>query len=221
MAARPARESSAGEGSEGVVTAPPNRKAASILAAARQLFVDQGFDTVTMEMVARQAAVSKATLYAHFASKEDMFTAVTVAEAKQVTEAVWRIIPDSNDVRAVLRRVAEKFVDIFLSEQAMCLQRAVIGVVPRFPSIGARIFESGPQVLNERLAEFLAGAHRSGLLNVPDAKLATSQFLSIVRGDLDIRCLLLPDVPPSRAEIENQIEAGIDLFLSFYARPAT
>jgi TetR/AcrR family transcriptional regulator, mexJK operon transcriptional repressor len=221
MAARPAQEGSADGQAEGAVPARLNRKAALILAAARQLFLDHGFDSITMEMVARQAAVSKATLYAHFSSKEELFTAVTVAEANRVTDEVWQIVPDSNDVAAVLRRVAEKFVDIFLSEQTMFLQRAVIGVVPRFPAIGERIFDSGPKVLNERLARFLAGAHDRGLLNVPNATLAAVQFLSVVRGDLEIRGLLLPAAPPSRAEIEDQIEAGIDLFLTFYSRPET
>jgi AcrR family transcriptional regulator len=219
MAARPAQEGSADGQAEGAVPARPNRKAALILAAARQLFLDHGFDTITMEMVARQAVVSKATLYAHFSSKEELFTAVVVDEAKRVTDEVWRIVPDSNDVAVVLRRVAERFVDIFLSKQVMSLQRVVIGAVPRFPSVGAAIFESGVKVLTERLATFLAEADRKGRLNVPNPTRAAAQFLSVVRGDLDIRGLLLPAAPPSRAEIEDQIEAGIDLFLNFYSRP--
>jgi len=193
-----------------------NRKTVAILAAARELFLDHGFDAVSMDMIARQAPVSKATLYAHFASKEELFTAFVVDEANQVMDEVWRIVPDSNDVATVLRGVAAKFVDIFLSEQTMFLQRAVIGVVPRFPSIGAAIFDTGPKALTERLAKFLAEAHERGLLNVPNPMLAATQFLSVVRGDLDIRGLLLPAAPPSRAEIEVQIEAGIDLFLHFY-----
>ncbi|MGE7472557.1 TetR/AcrR family transcriptional regulator [Bosea sp. NPDC003192] len=190
----------------------------AILAAARELFVDHGFDAVTMDMIARQAPVSKATLYAHFASKEELFSAVVVGEAKRLTEEVWRIAPESDDVVAVLRRVAEKFVDIFLSEQTMFLQRAVIGVVPRFPSIGVAIFESGPKVLTERLAKFLSTAHERGLLNISNPTLAATQFLSVVRGDLDIRGLVLRIGPPDRAEVEEQIGAGIDLFLHYYAR---
>jgi len=221
MAERLQGRDAAGVLDDGAASAGRNRKAASILAAARELFLDHGFDAVTMDMVARQAPVSKATLYAHFASKEELFTAVVVEEANRVTGEVWRIVPDSNDVAAVLRRVAEKFVDIFLSEQAMFLQRAVIGVVPRFPSIGVAIFESGPKVLTERLAKFLAEAHESGQLNVPSPMLAAAQFLSVVRGDLDIRGLLLPATPPSRAEIDAQIETGIDLFLHFYTPSRT
>lgn len=206
-----------GHGS-GTTPAQRNRKAVSIMAAARGLFLDHGFDAVTMDMVARQAPVSKATLYAHFASKEDLFTAVAVDEAKRVTDEIWRIASDSRDVGEVLRHVAQKFVDIFLTRDAMSLQRAVIGVVPRFPAIGVAIFESAPKVLTERLATFLAGAHDRGVLTVPNPMLAASQFLGVVTGDLDVRGLLMPAKPPTRAEVEAQIEAGIELFLHFYSR---
>ncbi|WP_051987782.1 TetR/AcrR family transcriptional regulator [Bosea sp. UNC402CLCol] len=207
--------------SAGLAPTQRDRKVGSILAAARALFLDHGFDTVSMDMVARQAPVSKATLYAHFASKEELFTAVVVDEAERMTDEIGRIVTDRSDIAAVLKRVAEKFVDIFLSEQAMFLQRAVIGVVPRFPSIGAAIFESGPKALTEHLAAFLGEAHRASKLHVPNPTLAAKQFLSLVRGDLDITRLLLPAAVPSRAELETQIEAGIDLFLHFYAPSET
>jgi TetR/AcrR family transcriptional repressor of mexJK operon len=217
MASRPAPDNDMTISRDVGGTPARNRKAASILAAARQLVLDHGFDAMTMDMVARQAPVSKATLYAHFASKEDLFTAVVIDEANRLTGEIWLIMPDSDDVAGVLRRIAEKFVDVFLTEQAMFLQRAVIGAVSRFPSMGAAIFEAGPKALTERLATFLTRAHERGLLNIPDPMLAARQFLSIVRGDLDIRALLLPAARPDRAGIRNQVEAGIDLFLHFYA----
>ena len=210
-----------GDQSARLVPTQRDRKAGSIIAAARGLFLDHGFDTVSMDMVARQAPVSKATLYAHFAGKEELFTAVVVNEAKRMTDEIERIVTDRSDIAAVLKRVAEKFVDVFLSEHAMFLQRAVIGVVPRFPSIGAAIFDSGPKVLTERLAAFLGEAHQVGRLRVPNPTLAATQFLSLVRGDLDIRRLLVPAMPLSRAELEVQIEAGIDLLLHFYAPSGT
>lgn len=194
-----------------------NRKVALILTAARKLFLDYGFDAVSMDMVSRQATVSKATLYAHFTSKEELFTAVMVDEAKRISDEIWRITPDHDDVADVLRHVAQNFVDIFLTERAMLLQRAIVSVVPKLPAIGVAIFESGPKALNDRLAQFLAKAHERGQLNVPNPRLAATQFLGIVSGDLDIRGLLLPSSPPSSTEVDIQIEAGIDLFLKFYS----
>lgn len=194
-----------------------NRKVVSILAAARELFIDQGFDAVSMDLVARQAIVSKATLYAHFASKEALFTAVMVDEANRVADEIWRIAPDTDDVAHVLRLVAQNFVDIFLTQHAMLLLRTVVAAVPKTPSVGTAILESGPNAIKERMAQFLIKAHEKGQLNVPDPTLAAMQFLSLVRGDFDIRGMLLPSQPPTRAEVDAQIEAGIDLFLNFYS----
>lgn len=193
-----------------------NRKAATILAAARELFVSQGFDAVSMDMVARQAPVSKATLYAHFASKEDLFAAVVIEEAERITDEIWQITHDG-DVDTVLRRVAQRFNEIFLSPEAILLQRAVISVVPRFPAIGVAIFDSGPRALAGHLERFLAEAHRGGRLVVPCSKLAARQFLSLVRGDLDIRAFLMPASATSSTELAEQIDAGIEMFMRQYS----
>lgn len=195
-----------------------SRKVGVILAAARALFLKHGFDTITMDMVTRESGVSKATLYVHFAGKEELFSAVMTEEARHVADDIWTTALENEDVAVVLRRVARNFVDIFLTEHALFFRRAVIGAIPRFPSIGRAVFDSGPKILTERLAQFLASAN---VLHVPDADLAARQFLSIVRGDMDIRGMLSMDLP-THAEIEAQIDTGIDMFLSFYSasRPA-
>lgn len=51
----------------------PHDKRDAILAAARQLFPQLGFDRTSMDTIAERAMVSKATVYAHFASKEVLF----------------------------------------------------------------------------------------------------------------------------------------------------
>lgn len=47
-----------------------------LLAAALDLFVERGFACTRLEDVARQAGVSKGTLYLYFTNKEDLFKAV-------------------------------------------------------------------------------------------------------------------------------------------------
>ncbi|MEN9868199.1 MAG: hypothetical protein RL748_3789 [Pseudomonadota bacterium] len=62
-----------------------------LLAAALDLFVERGFAATRLEDVAKQAGVSKGTLYLYFANKEDLFKAVvrenilpTLGEAEQI-----------------------------------------------------------------------------------------------------------------------------------------
>src|ERR1700755_3264220 len=51
-------------------------KTEAILEAAGQLFREQGYGAVSMDQIAREAGVSKATVYAHFESKDELFGAV-------------------------------------------------------------------------------------------------------------------------------------------------
>ncbi len=53
----------------------PDSKKRLILAAARRLLVERGFQDVVLDDVAREAGVAKGTLFLHFKSKEEMFSA--------------------------------------------------------------------------------------------------------------------------------------------------
>ncbi|MER6443370.1 helix-turn-helix domain-containing protein [Streptomyces sp. NPDC001185] len=60
------------------------KKRATILTAARELFVKGGVGHVSMDAVAAAAQVSKATLYSHFGSKQHLFPAILA----EVSEAL-------------------------------------------------------------------------------------------------------------------------------------
>ena len=47
--------------------------AQQIRQAAMRLFQEQGYGAVSMDAIAREAGVSKATIYAHFADKAELF----------------------------------------------------------------------------------------------------------------------------------------------------
>ncbi|HXO91725.1 MAG TPA: helix-turn-helix domain-containing protein, partial [Stellaceae bacterium] len=62
---------------------PPASKSESILAAAKRSFLAAGFGAVSMDSIAREAGVSKATVYAHFAGKEELFGAMIGRECER------------------------------------------------------------------------------------------------------------------------------------------
>jgi AcrR family transcriptional regulator len=55
---------------------------------AEELFKKVGFRAVTMELVAREANVAKATLYSHFKNKDELFLAVCERMARILRESV-------------------------------------------------------------------------------------------------------------------------------------
>lgn len=52
---------------------PPSHRVEQIVAATRTLFLRYGYRRTSVDDIAREAGVAKATLYLHFAGKEDMF----------------------------------------------------------------------------------------------------------------------------------------------------
>jgi Transcriptional regulator len=60
----------------------PGTKAYTVLRAARKIFLTYGFSGATTDMIQREAAVSKSTVYAHYANKEALFIAVVEAECR-------------------------------------------------------------------------------------------------------------------------------------------
>jgi len=77
---------------------------ASLLAAARELFVDKGFaETGTPELV-RKAGVTRGALYHHFEDKTDLFRALAKQEAQAIglaIEEATRDIEDPEEAMAV------------------------------------------------------------------------------------------------------------------------
>ncbi len=77
----------------------------AILAAARQLFAQSGFDAVGMAGVAGQAGLAKGTLYLYFKTKEEMFLALLEEEF-----AGWFDGLDAGLAQLPLRAGDERFV---------------------------------------------------------------------------------------------------------------
>jgi len=70
--------------SETALTAPSDENARykRAIRAAEEMFKRVGFRAVTMEMVAREANVAKATLYSYFKNKDELFIAVSARMAR-------------------------------------------------------------------------------------------------------------------------------------------
>lgn len=78
---------------------------------AEELFKKVGFRAVTMELVAREANVAKATLYSHFKNKDELFLAVCARMAHILRGAVEQALmkPDASlDARLVDAVIAKQ-----------------------------------------------------------------------------------------------------------------
>lgn len=83
---------------------------ARILEVATRLFLERGYDTVTVAEVAREAGVSSVTVFNHFPRKEDLFLD-RAADAVELLRSAVRDRAPGVDVLASLRDVTLRLFD--------------------------------------------------------------------------------------------------------------
>jgi AcrR family transcriptional regulator len=105
---------------------------------ARELFVAQGFDAVTVVDVARSAQVSEATVYNYFPTKDDLFFGGGLEQFQAATLAAVRDRPASQPAIAAFRRFTVANVVHTADPGAVELITAAARVVEGSPSLQAR-----------------------------------------------------------------------------------
>jgi AcrR family transcriptional regulator len=191
-----------------------NEKVDRIIAAARTLFLGNGYGETSMDAIARHAAVSKATLYSHFDSKAALFAALMVTECRRLADAIGQRAFDEPDIREALLEVAHDFNNLLCSGDGLTMYRIVVAETPRFPELGRVFYDSGPAIMIDRIAVILCRAAERGLLDVLDPRVAAVQFISLIRGELHLSRVLGFDNASKNPA--SYIEASVDLFLAGY-----
>lgn len=196
-------------------TDPEKRR--QIISGADRVFTASGFDAASMSDVAREADVSKATLYVYFPNKEQLFTSVC-AERRDRNIAGLIDMLDKNApleptlhafAATVLRRLSEPFV--------MAAHRIVIGVAERMPEIGQEFFFKGPQKIAKALAAYLDHHVAAGSLKIEDTYLAAAQFLELSQAIIfRSRLYRAVEEPPTESEIDAVINSAIRVFMAAY-----
>jgi TetR/AcrR family transcriptional repressor of mexJK operon len=195
----------------------PQGKIGQILMAARELFLSQGYGNTSMDAVAKHAGVSKSTLYAHFENKEQLFGAVVGTARQRLHDALTGVsTTHERDIRKMLIQIGTQFMSYVTEPVSLTLFRVVIGEIQKFPELGREMYQSGNSVVVRTIADFFRQWTDAGLLQVEDTMLASRQFLGLVKGDLQFRCLMDIDQPATETDIKRNVESAVAMFLSHY-----
>jgi TetR/AcrR family transcriptional regulator, mexJK operon transcriptional repressor len=198
------------------------RKRAAILAAAHELFLQKGYAGTSMDDVAARAAVSKQTVYKHFADKQRLFTEVITSDVGRIedtTQAQMAAMPDSADLRADLTAIARAHLAGVMQPDRLRLRRMLIGEAERFPELAQAWYATGPERSCAEFARWFAAWDRRGLLRIQDPMLAAQQFNWLVLSiPLNKAMAYATDEPLfSATELNRYADEAVRVFLAAYA----
>ncbi len=206
--------------SQHVEAAAVGGKAESILTAASRTFLAKGFGAVSMDTIAREASVSKATVYAHFAGKEELFGAMVGRVCERHFETFTAGELDPRDVRASLTTLGRRFLELVLSPDAIAVHRIIVAEVTRSPELGEVFWRAGPERTLGQIEAFMRAAGAAGTIEVRDARLAAEQFIGLMRGENHLRHLFRLEPEASGRKIRDAAAAAVDTFIRAFAAPA-
>lgn len=194
----------------------PKRR--QITRAAETLFLGHGYGAVSMDLVARTAGVSKATLYAYFPSKDALFA--TIVSDKGLDNPFGEdLFPETVvDLRATLEAIGQKMLRFMLRERTLAIYRITLAEAARFPEMGLAFYESGPRRMTERFAAWLVRLNEQGLIEACDPVVATQQFMALMRSGVFLRRSLAVPPEASETEINDTVTAAAVAWLRAYAR---
>lgn len=191
-------------------------KRRQILAGAREVFFERGFDAASMGDIARAAGVSKGTLYVYFEDKVDLFSSLVLCECDETAERLFVLDASEPDLEAALMKLGVSFLEAMMRPCHVATVRTVIAIAEKFPEIGLRFLEAGPHSGTRRLSAFLRAKVEQGALDIEDTDAAASQFLSLSKDTILAPILFGAAATIQPQQMEAVVRRAVTLFMKVY-----
>ncbi|WP_332821089.1 TetR/AcrR family transcriptional regulator [Pseudomonas sp.] len=170
-----------------------------MLWAASDVFAALGHDLANMQLIADAAGVTKATLYAHFGNKAELFRAVVEYWMEELPEPALADAVEG-DLRAHLEEVAREL----LLQATHPASHALTRIFMRSNWVPQKRWRQRHHPYRAHLQKALSQCPRCN-----DPTQASAQFLLLAVGSLDSSIVTPAD--------ECRISAAVDLFVQAYA----
>jgi AcrR family transcriptional regulator len=180
----------------------------AFLVAAREVFLEQGYEEASVNEVVRRAGGSLATLYAQFGNKEGLFLAVAQDQHERFVAAMTPECVDHMPLEEGLRAIGERYVCALLTRDNIAFFRIIVGEGRKFPQLLQRHIAAGSDKVRAVVANYL----RARAPDI-DAQASAPYFLDVLRSRHHYRALADESYGLSQSEIETHVKAGVRFFL--------
>jgi AcrR family transcriptional regulator len=193
---------------------------ARFLDVAEGLFVEQGYARATMDEVARRVGATRRTLYARYANKEELLTAVVnrlldaaVAPHRQETQAQ----PTGREPRALLLQIARELAFLSADARAAGINRLIFAEALQTPDLARQFLDLHARATDKVKANLESLRDAGNLPRLPNSRLAAVIFIEMVASMPRLRALL--GSPLTRKETNELTATAVDIFLDGCHKP--
>ncbi|KAB8189120.1 TetR family transcriptional regulator [Nonomuraea phyllanthi] len=192
-------------------------KVRQIRQAAKALFLRHGFAAVSTAALAREAGVSKETLYSRYPNKEAVLADVLehLISAGRLRTSATSSPRTRDEVDGALRSLARELSGELMEREYIELARIVIAETPRLPHVGEIFRLSVPERAFELTTDLLMAGRKAHVIRDLDMVTAARLFVGpLVVHALTNVLLVAPQIARDTPTPPLDVDKHVDVFLT-------
>lgn len=190
-----------------------------IVTVAAHLIARDGYETTSIEAIAREAGVAKRTVYSRFDGKQQLLEAALQQVAARLLPPLDGI--ESNaELSARLTALGFHVLSYASSDEAVQWVRLISRELTRIPQLAQMVEEVAVRPLSHFVETLLTEAVEHQVLLIPDISFAAQVFLQVVTApaqQLATRGMAVG----TEAEIRQHVRKTVDFFMHAYSPART
>lgn len=188
-------------------------RTASLINAATQVFLREGYGLASIDKVAAEAGVSTRTIYERFKNKADLLGAVISRLLDRMSTVLATSDLNRLEPRAALTVIAETITGRARDPDAVALFRIVATEAHRFPELAAKMRETDKHCLDDAVADYFREQVKRGTLTLADPDRAATLFLQMICAELHESLLFGDAAAIAGLDCTSHVNHAIDIFL--------
>jgi TetR/AcrR family transcriptional repressor of mexJK operon len=191
-------------------------KRAKILQAAKSIFLKMGYHATNMNQIAKEAGVTKLTVYNHFQDKGNLFIcAIEESCEESIRTKQFELTADS-DFKQALQLMCQRALSIIYLPEALKLDCLLFELAAEQSPLTQQFFDASHTRMCHLWCDFFRQAIRLNFIKADDPLKQTEMIVSLMLGLRHYRVLLGLDTVPTAIEIDQMIQQAVELFLLKY-----
>ncbi len=191
-------------------------KRAKILQAAKSIFLKMGYHATNMNQIAKDAGVTKLTVYNHFQDKANLFICAIEESCEESICAKEIVLTAESNFEQALYVMCHRALSIIYLPEALKLDRVLFELAAEQSPLTQQFFDASHTRMSNVWCDFFRQAIRLNFIKADDPLKQTEMIVSLMLGLRHYRVLLGLDTVPTAIEIDQMIQQAVELFLLKY-----
>lgn len=185
----------------------------TLIDAATELFLEVGYSAASMNQLVERAGGSKSSIYTYFHNKEGLFVAVIEDMVRDILFPLHAIVPDEQDLRESLCKLADRTLDVLTSRKGLGLSRIVYAESVKLPALGVAFYQHGPGRAIADLGDYLQEMNDSARITCQHPRTAAEFFWGMLLHKPMLQGLCGTERPMSARRRKRYVAQVVDTFI--------